>query len=173
MIFRRFAFAVGLLGAALLSQLPEFTQQYRQRLGGAVDELAAIVARFDAESAAQSLTRAQGIDRLEHNPDVLARQRGSGMAETAARLDRLRRQDAAFASAGPVSQYAVLAADVDRGIAGQAYGAYQPALPVTPAGLASAAAGFLVGWLAMHLLAWPVRRRRAAPARSAQPSSSI
>lgn len=173
MIFRRFAFAVGLLTAALLSQLPEYTQQYRQRLGGAIDELDAVVARFDAESSAQSLTRVQGIERLEQNPDVLARQRGSGMAEVAARLDRLRRQDMAFATAGPVSQYAVLAADVDRGIAGQAYGAYRPALPITTAGLASAAAGFMVGWLFMHLLALPLRRRRAPRPASGQASSSI
>ncbi|MBR7518809.1 DUF2937 family protein, partial [Mycobacterium tuberculosis] len=39
-----------LLGATL-SQAPEFAQQYRQRLGGAVDELQTIIARFSADAA--------------------------------------------------------------------------------------------------------------------------
>ena len=45
MILRRLAFAVSLLLGALASQLPEFAQQYRQRLGGAIDELQRIVAQ--------------------------------------------------------------------------------------------------------------------------------
>ncbi|MBB3444674.1 hypothetical protein FHT93_004547 [Rhizobium sp. BK379] len=35
--------AVGLAGGTLFSQAPEFAQQYRQRIGGAVDELRIIV----------------------------------------------------------------------------------------------------------------------------------
>ena len=65
MIFRRFALAVGLVFAALASQLPEYTQQYRQRLGGAIDELNATVETFDGQAAAQSLSRDQAIARLE------------------------------------------------------------------------------------------------------------
>jgi len=40
------------------SQIPEFAQQYRQRLGGAIDELNRMIAQFDSEAAGQSLTRA-------------------------------------------------------------------------------------------------------------------
>ena len=37
------AFVIGLLLGFALSQTPEFAQQYRQRLGGAIDELQRIV----------------------------------------------------------------------------------------------------------------------------------
>lgn len=166
MTFRRFALAVGLVFAVLLSQLPEFTQQYRQRLGGAVDEMTAAIAQFDQEASAQSLNRDQGIARLEANSDTLAQQRGESVAATVERRDRLDRQREALATAGPVSQYAVLADGLDRGIARQAFGDYQPAIPTTTGGFVAAGVGLLVGWLLTHLVALPVRRRRAGVARS-------
>ena len=160
MLFRRFALAIAFLFAGLASQLPEFTQQYRQRIGGALDELNAIVTQFDAETAGLSLDREGGITRLKQNTDVLAQQRGTSMAGTIARQDKLERQKRSFETAGPLSQYAVLAEDFDPGIARQAYADYQPAFPVTTAGFASAAVGFVLGWLTTHLAAMPLRRRR-------------
>ena len=44
------------LGGVGASQLPEFAQQYRQRLGGALEELTRIVAEFDASAARSQLT---------------------------------------------------------------------------------------------------------------------
>jgi hypothetical protein len=166
MIFRRFALAVGLLFAALASQLPEFTQQYRQRLGGAIDELSSVIARFDSEAGAQSLTRDQGIARLKTNDDVLAQERGASIEDLVARKDRLERQRLSFAASGPLSQYAVLAEDFDPSIARQSAADFQPAVPVTVAGFVSAAVGLIVGWLVMHLLTLPVRRR-SQPTRQA------
>ena len=51
MLARPIALAVALVLGFLLSQAPEFAQQYRQRLGGAVDELARIITQFDEDSA--------------------------------------------------------------------------------------------------------------------------
>ncbi len=165
MVFRRFAFAIGLLLAALASQLPEFTQQYRQRLGGAIDELAAIVAEFDGEASNLSINRDEGIARLQGNSDVLAQQRGRSVADVVARKDRLERQRQAFATAGPVSQYAVLVADFDPGIARRSLADFQPAIPVTTAGFVAGAFGWLFGWLLTHVIALPVRRRRPVATR--------
>ena len=53
MFTRRLAAAIGLLFALLGMQGPEFTQQYRQRLGGALDELKRAVSVFDADAARQ------------------------------------------------------------------------------------------------------------------------
>ena len=78
MIGRRFALALGLLLAVVTSQLPEFVQQYRQRLGGALDEVRQVIAAFDSEAQAQALSREAGIARLETNPDPLAQARGAG-----------------------------------------------------------------------------------------------
>lgn len=159
MLFRRVAVALALLVAGLASQLPEFTQQYSQRLGGAIDELRGLIARFDQEAANQSLSRQQGIVRLEANPDPLAQGRGRDLDATVARAERLERQRDAFSTAGPLSRYAVLAEDFDTRIASRAYADFQPAIPVTTAGAVASILGFVVGWLAIHAVALPIRRR--------------
>lgn len=162
MLFRRVAAAVGLVAAALASQAPEYTQQYRQRLGGAIDELQAMIARFDSEAADQSLTREQGITRLKDNGDPLAQGRGAALDEAVVRADRLTRQRDAFRTAGPISQYAILMERFDPGLARRTVGDYQPAAPLTLAGLIAAMLGFAVGWLGTHVAAVPFRRRRLA-----------
>ena len=55
-------------GALTASQLPEFTQQYRQRLGGAVDELLRVVADFDADAARNPLTGEARFRRTDDQP---------------------------------------------------------------------------------------------------------
>ena len=162
MLARRFALAVGLLLAVCASQLPEYVQQYRQRLGGAVEELKRIVAQFDAEAQAQSLTREQGIARLEDNPDALVQARGTDMQTDVDRERRLEAQQQAFAEAGPISQYWVLVERLDPTLASQAYAIYQPALPLTPSGFITGSVGLVVGWAGTHAVARPFRRRRRA-----------
>jgi len=103
MLVRRFAFAVGLLVAALFSQAPEFAQQYRQRLAGAVDEIARVLAGFDDDAGREGLDRAGGIARLKGNTDPLVRERGLQIEDEAARLARLQ------ASSTPPSHAAHLA----------------------------------------------------------------
>ena len=62
MIGRMLTGATVLVAAVTTSQLPEFAQQYRQRLGGAVDELRTIVQRFDADAQAAGMDRTQALD---------------------------------------------------------------------------------------------------------------
>ncbi len=162
MLARRFAMAIGLMGALAASQLPEFSQQYRQRLGGAVDELKTMVAEFDAEAAKLSLGRDEGIARLLANADPLARARGADLRTAVDREARLARQQDALAQAGPVARYWVLFEDLDPRVAEQAYASYQPAVPVTSAGFLSGAAGLAAGWALTHAVAWPFRRRRTS-----------
>lgn len=169
MLFRRFAVAIALLVAALASQAPEFVQQYSQRLGGAIDELKGLVARFDQDTATEGLSRQQGIARLESNADPLAQGRGRDMDATASRLASLERQRDAFAVAGPLSRYTVFAEDFDPQVARGSYASFEPAVPVTPAGLVAAVIGFALGWTGMHLIAWPLRhssRRRLTERRT-------
>ena len=53
-MFKILAVAGGLAGAAGLSQYPEFSQQYTQRLAGQVDALGLVVADFEASALRQS-----------------------------------------------------------------------------------------------------------------------
>ena len=51
----------GLIGGALGSQLPEFSQQYRQRLGGALGEIDRIVTEFDRTATGSGLSRDEAL----------------------------------------------------------------------------------------------------------------
>ena len=160
MLVRRLALAIGLLCSLIGSQLPEFAQQYRQRLGGAIDELNRMIGQFDAEVAAQSLTRAQGVDKLKNNPDTLARERGEAIEDDVDRAQRLTRQRDAFKDAGPVERLAAFVANFDSATAAKAIQDYEPAVPVTFEAFVVGGAALVFGWAATHLCAWPIRRRR-------------
>ncbi|MEO0388953.1 MAG: DUF2937 family protein, partial [Pseudomonadota bacterium] len=89
-MLRRLALLAGLAGGALTSQLPEYAQQYTQRLGGAADELARVVADFDASAAAVGLSRDAALAELQGTAFLARRQ--ADMRRTIAREDRLTAQ---------------------------------------------------------------------------------
>lgn len=160
MLARRFALAVGLLLGFAFSQVPEFMQQYRQRLGGAIDELGRVVAQFDAETRAQSLSRDAGIARLRGNADPLAQARGVDIEAAIERRHRLEAQQSDFESAGPVSRFWVFAERLDPDLAGRTYAIFQPAVPVSSSGFAAGACGLVLGYGGTSMMASPFRRRR-------------
>jgi hypothetical protein len=160
MFARRIAALIGLFFAVVTSQLPEYAQQYRQRLGGAIDELNTLIERFNAEAAQSGMNEDQGITHLQQSDDRFVQQRGDQMRDAIARRDRLERQAQDFAKAGPVGRVLVLAEDFDPKIAARAYQAYEPAVPTTYEGVIAAVIGFLFGGGLIHLVAWPIRRRR-------------
>ena len=168
MFARRFALAIAVLAGLIGSQGPEFAQQYRQRLGGALAELNRIIAEFDAEAQAQNLTPAEALSRLEDNADPLARERGEAMAEAIDRARRLSAQLWAIDSGGPLTRLYVVARDFDPEIALSALDNYEPAAPLTLGALAAAGLAAFWGWAATHLIAWPFRRRSRLRALRAQ-----
>ncbi|HZZ61312.1 MAG TPA: DUF2937 family protein [Roseiarcus sp.] len=159
MLARALALAIAVVAGLIGSQGPEFAQQYRQRAGGALDELKRIVARFDTETAHEGLTPADGVRRLEAESDPLARRRGEDMERTIARTDRLETQLAAMATAGPLKRLYVMVENFDPGIARRTLEAYEPATPLTFESLVAAGVAALLGWTGTHLVAWPFRRR--------------
>ncbi|TAL78101.1 MAG: DUF2937 family protein [Beijerinckiaceae bacterium] len=167
MIFRRLAFLFAMFSGLLTTQMPEYWQQYRQRLEGAIDELSAIVMQFERDSAAQGMTMHKGIVHLEENSDPLARSRGVAMQHTVSRLARLQRADAAFSAKSLPEKWWSLAANFDSAVATHAYHTYQPAVPTTSEGLIAGIIGFFVGGALIHLLALPIRYRHKIFRRSA------
>jgi hypothetical protein len=158
-LVRRLAVAIGLLCGLIGSQLPEFAQQYRQRLGGALDELNRTIAQFDSETAAQSLTRGQGVDQLKSNPETLARERGVAIEENIDRANRLARQQEAFQRGGPLTRLVTLIGNFDPATATKAIEDFEPAVPITFEAFVIAGIALALGWGATHLFAWPIRRR--------------
>jgi hypothetical protein len=168
MFASRLALAIGLVAGLIGSQAPEFAQQYRQRLGGALDELRTIIAEFDAEVARENLTPAEGVARLERNADPLARERGEDIAAAIDRAKRLDEQLRAFTTAGPLTRLYVFAKDFDPQIARSTLDNYEPAAPLSLGALAAAGLAAFWGWAATHLCAWPLRRRAKLRAVQAQ-----
>ena len=162
MFVRRLALAIALIAGLLGSQGPEFAQQYRQRIGGALDELKRNVADFDQEAAREQLTPDQAINRLEQNSDPVARERGRDIAQTIARTDRLQEQLDAMQSSSPLNRLYVTAKDFDPEIAQRTLDNYEPAAPLSLEALTAAGLAAIWGWAATHLFAWPIRRLRGA-----------
>ncbi len=159
MIVGRLALFFAMVFAIATTQLPEYMQQYRQRLGGAIDELAAIIEQFDKDSAAEGLSEADGIARLKANPDPLAKARGAAMTATVARLAKLERSAAALDNPDRFVRWETFPSTFDTRVAARAYEAYQPAVPTTADGFVAGLVGFLIGGGLVHVLALPIRYR--------------
>jgi hypothetical protein len=167
-IARTLGLAFGLIGGVVASQGPEFAQQYRQRLGGAVDEIRRVVERFDADARGTGQTRESAMAQLQGNPDRLTSAQGEAMRANTARLERLERQRRELAEAGPVGRAYLLASDGDTEIMRAAFRDYEPAVPTTAGGLTIAGIGFVLGYALSRLLGVPLRRlsRRRRPLRT-------
>jgi hypothetical protein len=137
---------MGVFGAVFASQAPEFAQQYRQRLGGAIDELSRIVERFDADARSVGRSREEALKRLSDDGDAFIKRHGASMGEVVARLDRLQKQQRTMAEAGPFARVGALVTSADPSIAKAAYRDFEPAVPVTLEGGVATAAGFLTAW---------------------------
>lgn len=158
---------VMLLTGTATSQLPEFSQQYRQRLGGAIDALEQILADFNRDAARHGLTSAEAIARQKSSEDAFIRARGDSMINAEVRLSRLKQQQAELETAGPLQRLVIFASGFDPQLARATAGDYEPAVPVTTAGFASAGAGAGLGFLVARLFGGLVRLGRRRPARRA------
>ncbi len=150
MIGRTIALAGGLVGAIGLSQFPEFSQQYRQRLGGAVDELRVVVADFDASAAGAGLTREEALAQLVGTAFLEAR--ATDMRRVFARSERLSADLAALEGAGPFLRLYEVGRFHDSFILARAWQAYRPAVPLTFEGLVMAGMGALAGFSGVRLV---------------------
>lgn len=158
MFLRVVTLAAGLTGAAGLSQFPEFSQQYMQRLGGAVDELSRQVTRYEGDAARMGMELDAYLAALAEEGEM-ARTQAGNMASDIARHERLSAALERLEGAGPFMR-AKLAFEVlpDSEVAARAFETYKPAVPATFEGAVFAGAGFLAGW-AVLALGFAVLRR--------------
>lgn len=158
---RVLALVAGLAGATALSQFPEFSQQYLQRLGGQADALTAVATAFDASATAAGLTREAALANLSAGTFQLAHQ--ADMRETLARADRVDNDLALLRAASPLERLALPQRFRDAETLQATWADFRPAVPVTADGLISAGIGFLLGYGLMAgliaLILAPFRRR--------------
>lgn len=164
MIGRVLTLAGGLAGAAALSQFPEFSQQYLQRLAGQVDALTVVVRDFDASAQKNGLSREEALAELQGT--AFLDDRRQDLRRTFLRHARLSDNLVALREAGPLERLLMPQRLGDAETLAATWGDFRPAVPVTLDGLAAAGIGFLGGGLALSalfsLLLWPFRRRARA-----------
>lgn len=153
----------GVAGAVTLSQYPEFSQQYLQRLAGQVDALTVVVVDFDASALASDLGREEALQQMTGTAFLADRQ--ADMRRTFGRHARLTDNLASLRAATPMQRLAMPHRLGDRETLSATWADFAPAVPTNMAGIAAAGAGFLGGWALLGglagALAVPFRRMAA------------
>jgi len=151
----------GVSGAAGLSQFPEFSQQYLQRLAGKVDALSAVVADFDASADKNGLTREAALAEVSGTPFLNDRQQD--LRRSFADHTRLSADLAQLRAATPLQRLTMPQRMGDLDTLQAAWADYRPAVPATMDGAITAGIGYISGWglmaAVLSMLAWPFRRR--------------
>ncbi len=160
---RVIAVIAGLAGAGGFAQIPAYSQQYLQRLAGAVDELAVVVGDFDRSAEAAGLSREDALAELAGSAFLEARR--ADMERTVVRYETLSGDLALLRAAGPYERAALLPARLDAEIAGRAWQDFEPSIPVTAEALSYAGIGFLALYLLSAGGGAAMARRRPAAAR--------
>lgn len=132
-------------GSLLFSQAPEFAQQYRQRLGGAIDELTTIIQSFDAQANHAGLDRQAALNVYAGSPQPFLRSQGDAMRRTFERYEVLSDQLEHLLAAPAVLRPVVILRHVDAAIASSTARHFVPGVPVSFAGLTWAAIGATAG----------------------------
>lgn len=140
---------MAVVGLAATSQAPEFAQQYRQRLGGAVEELRIVARDFDKDAKASELSREEAVISMKRSADRFARDRGFSMEKTLNRFEGLARQQDQLEKAPPVLRPVEVLQNPDPKVINEAWKIFEPAVPLTLAGMVwGLIGGLLLGGLA-------------------------
>jgi hypothetical protein len=150
------------VGAVLFSQIPEFMQQYLQRLGGHLDEARRQLQIFQETAAQSGLTLDRLINQTTANADPAVAKLGGVMTDAVARVDVLASAQTAMENASLWTRPFVFLRHLDFGIARGTWTIFKPAVPTTIEGLLYAALGMIILMAAYHWgLKYPLARIRA------------
>ncbi len=149
-MIRILGMAGGIAGAVALSQFPEFSQQYMQRLSGAVDELRAVTAAFDLTASLSGLERDEALAKIGGSQfeDDLRK----NMSASITRYERLNADYNILAGTEPLARLASAWRFRDVELASRTWDDFRPAVPVTSDGLICAGIGYGGGWLLVSLI---------------------
>ncbi len=150
--------AGGLLFGAALSQFPEYSQQYVQRMGGALDELKTVVADFDTSAKTAGYSRDTALAAMTGTDFLSARQ--ADMTRTFARFDTLQADYLRLKDANAFQRLAYVARMRDTQIMRGTAKDFKPAVPLTTEGAGVAGIGFLFGYGGLAGLGRKRRRRQ-------------
>jgi hypothetical protein len=165
--------ALCVIGTVIFSQVPEFMQQYLQRLGGHLDEARRQLQQFHQTATQSGLTLDRFIAQTAANADPAVARLGGVMTEAITRVDTLEAAQSAIQHASLWSRPFVFLRHLDPAIARATGEIFKPAVPTTLEGLVYSLIGMLVLLAVYHFgIKYPVTRifsRRAAK-RAAAPA---
>lgn len=164
MILRALVLAGGLVSAAGLSQFPEFSQQYLQRLGGAMGALESVVYDFDRSAMAAGLTRREALEEMNGSPFLKRRQ--ADLRRIITDFERLNEDYTALRDAGPFTRLYEVFHMTDPELLQATADDFKPAVPLTFEGGMFTLIGYVGGSSLVKFLYWlipPRRRKRRRP----------
>jgi hypothetical protein len=138
-------------GAVLFSQLPEFFQQYLQRLGGHLAEAQRQLEQFRAAAVQSGADLGQLIAEVSSQRDPAIARLGRVMVESQTRVETLTAAENALRHASAWSRPFVFLSHFDPEIARGTWAVFRPAVPTTIEGVAYAAAGMIAMLAVYHL----------------------
>ncbi|MBA2369445.1 MAG: DUF2937 family protein [Candidatus Protochlamydia sp.] len=157
MKFLRFVYQVldrffVVFGAFLGSQIPQYLQQYTQRLAGHVAELDFQIAKLKKIAAMSGKTLDQYIHKFEQNTDPDFVRQGEFMDGIVIRWQELNQALSNLTEASVWKHPFVFLKEMDYSIARNTYESFQPGLNLTTEGFLYACLGILMGYSFYHLL---------------------
>ncbi len=129
----------------LFSQAPEFAQQYKQRLAGAIDELTTIIQAFDEQANHAGLDRQAALNVYSTSQESFLRQQGDALRRSFMRYQSLSDQLEDLSAASPILGPLMIARQPDQRIVASAWHDFVPGLPVSTAGFVWGGFGLLIG----------------------------
>jgi len=139
-----FVLACAGLGIVVTSQVPEFAQQYRQRLGGAVAELKVVVEDFDKDAERSNMQRSQALTIMKDSQDAFTRERGNSMTKTITRFETLTAQRQSMEQSFAILRPWHMLQDPDSKIINEAWQDFETAIPLTLPGFIWGGLGFVL-----------------------------
>lgn len=142
-----------IIGLAVSSQAPEFTQQYHQRLGGALGELENIIEQFDQDAREGGYSRDGAISVMQSSTNTLIHKRGISMQSNVSRHQNLLTQNNNFTSSPELLKPYFVFQNHDEKLAKETWSIFKPAIPLTLEGFIWGGIGALLLGLGYGALA--------------------
>lgn len=133
-------------GAFMGSQVPQFMQQYSQRLSGHVTELEHLVEQLRKTASLSHKTLDQYIQKFLSSSDPDFVHQGHFMQGIVNRWDELNQSYLSLMQSSPLSRPFTFLYGLKSDIAGSTFDSFQPGLSLNLEGLCYTGVGIVCGW---------------------------
>ncbi len=152
----------GIVGAVIfgigMSQVPTFTDEYMQRLGGTVDELRIITEEFDRTAASQNMTRNQAL--MAYPDGFFLGIRVDELPDTFVRYEQLSEDFEVLANADTLKRFTSFLRMTDNRLVNATWNAHTLAVPTSTDGFVFALIGAMGGFFGITHISGMISRRR-------------